>query len=303
LNTLADDARVYAWGPDEGSWGERGNIAMTFRYPMSFDAPVRTLPGRTPWADGQRAALAFADGGSSGIAVASAALDPSGRGGLLLLRSPAETRLFVVEAERAPLEVQGVNEVGLAALDDAVESGDAWYTTQAFGTAVRVYRVQAGRIEVVAELPTGRAGAPRSSVVRSARGGKLAIWAEGEAGSVLYPFDLAHGELEAPLAVPVLGSRPRACAQDENGYLLSVELSVAPLVELVGMSAGVDVSRVTAEVLVGAHEPCLSRLSATTRDVVSVGARQAAADPDVTALTLTEKRAGGRRFELLCGGK
>jgi hypothetical protein len=303
LGTLSDDARVYAWGPDDGSWGERGNIAVTFRHPSSFEPPVRTLLGRTPWADGQRAALAFADGGSSGIAVASAALDPSGRGGLLILRSPAETHLFVIEAQRAPLAVQGVNEVGFAALDDAVQSGDAWYTTQPFGTSVRLYRVRAGRIDVVAELPAGRGGAPLARVVRSARGGSLAIWADGEAGAVLYPVNETSGTLEAPIAVPTMVSRPHACSPDDNGYLLSTELSVAPQVDLLGMPASVDVSRVTAEVLVGASEPCLVRLSATTRDAVTKAVAQPPPDADTVPLTLTEKTSGGRRYELVCGGK
>lgn len=303
LSTLSDDARVYAWGPEDGSWGERGSLQVSFHHPFEFDRPLRTLTGRTPWSDGQRAALAFADGSGAGIAVAAAALDPGGRGGLLLLRSPAEAHLFVVETDRAPQVVQGVSEAGLSALDDGVQSGDAWYTTQPFGAAVRVYRIRAGRIDVVAELPTGAGGVPRSRIVRSASGGQLAVWAEGEAGAVLYPLDVARGALEAPLVVPPLATRPHACSVDANGYVVSQELSVAPQVEVLGMSAGVDISRVTVELLVGAREPCVTRFSATTRDLVGKVVAQPPVDPDSAPLTLVEKREGGRRWELICGGR
>ncbi len=300
LSTLADDARIYAWGPDEGSWGERGNVQIVFRDAASFEVPNRTAIGRTPWPDAQRAALAFAEGGTSGIAVASAAIDPGGKSGLLLLRSPAQTQLFVFEAGRPPLAVQGAAEAGFAALDDVVQSGDAWYTTHLVGTDLRVYRVRGGRMEVAASLPVGRGGAPRVRLVRSARGGQLALWVVAESGSVVYPLDLEGGGLGSPVVVPALASRPPACAPEANGYVISEELTVAPLVDLNDLAGDVDVSRVTAELLVGAQRPCVERLSATTRDAVRSAPSSAKSEPNAAPLTLTEKRAGGRRWEFLC---
>jgi hypothetical protein len=300
LSTLADDARIYAWGPDEGSWGERGNVQIVFRDLASFDVPNRTAVGRTPWPDAQRAALAFADGGTSGIAVASAAIDPGGKSGLLLLRSPAQTHLFAFEAGRPPLAVQGAAEAGFSALDDVVQSSDAWYTTQVVGTDLRVYRIRGGRIDVALSLPVGRGGAPRVRLVRSARGGQLALWVVGESGSVVYPLDLEAGALGAPLAVPALASRPPACAPEANGFVVSEELTVAPRVDLDGLAGDVDVARVTAELLVGAQRPCVERLSATTRDIVRSVPSSGNSQPNAAPLTLTEKRAGGRRWEFLC---
>jgi hypothetical protein len=303
LSTLADDARIYAWGPDDGSWGERGNLQIVFRDGAAFEAPHRTAVGRTPWPDAQRAALAFADGGTSGIAVASAALDASGKSGLLLLRSPAQTHLFVFEAGRPPLAVQGASEAGFAALDDVVQRGDAWYTTQLIGTDLRVYRVRGGRIDVAATLPLGRGGAPRARIVRSARGGQLGLWVAGESGSVVYPFDVESGALGTPIAVPALASRPPVCAPEANGYVVSEELTIAPLLVLDGLTGDVDVSRVTAELLVGAQRPCIERLAATTRDQVRAAPSSGRLEPNAAPFNLTEKRAGGRRWELICAAR
>ncbi len=302
LATLADEARVYVWGPEEGSWAERGNLQLVFRDAASFDAPSWTAVVRTPWPDARRAALAFADGGGSGIAVASVALDPGGKSGLFQLRSPAETRLFAFEAERPPVSIQDASAAGLSAIDDVVRSGDAWYTTQPFGANVRVYRVRAGRMEVAAELPLGRGAAPRVRVVRSARGEQVGVWASGEAGQVVYPLDVARGTLGTPYTVPVLSGRPAPCAAEANGYVVSEELSVAPYVAVEGVQGDVDLTRVTAELLVGGHAPCVTRLSATTRDAVRIasGAARPPSVRDAMPLTLMERRAGGRRWELLC---
>jgi hypothetical protein len=300
LGSHLEQARLYASGPTEGSWGERGKLQVAFVDPFSIEA-VRVSPvARPPWGDARRAALAFGDQGQSGISHLYSALDPSREGGLVLLRSSSGVDLFVFDRERAPETVRGAEELGLGSLEDAVRVGEAWFTLQRVGSSLRVLRIRGGRIEELTSLQLGRGEAPWARIVRTVGGEGLGLFAEGEAGRVVYPIDPRHGSLGTPLKIPRLGAQPRPCADAADGYLLTAELSPLPNLSLAGTMHPVDVSRVTAQVVVGGPEVCVAELSASTRDLVQISQAPMREEDAALTLTVTEQRGGGRRWEMMC---
>lgn len=300
LGSHLERARLYAWGPKEAGWGERGRVRVAFVNPFSVDPVVVTPPGRAPWSDGRRAGVTFGSDGQSGASHLYVALDPSYEGGLALLRSSSETVLFVFEKDRGPTAVRGSAVSGLNGLEDAVKVGDSWFTVQRVGTSVRLLRVRGGQLEELDAWSLGRGEAPWIRLVRSVGGRQLALWVEGGAGRVVYPVDPESGALRDGVHVPSLGREPRLCPEGVEGYLLTMELSPSPQVSISGTQHLVEVARVTGQLVVGGFEPCVLQLSASTRDPVQVTAPQRTLERDTLTLTVTEQRPGGRRWEMDC---
>lgn len=300
LSSHLERARLYAWGPKEAGWGERGRVRVVFVNPFSIDPVVVTPPGRAPWSDGRRAGVTFGSDGQSGAAHLYVAVDPSHEGGLALLRSSSETTLFVFEKDRGPAAVRGSAVFGLNGLEDAVKVGDAWFTVQRVGTSVRLLRIRGGQLEELDAWPLGRGEAPWIRLVRSVGGRQLGLWVEGGAGRVVYPVDPESGALRDGVQVPSLGREPRLCPEGVEGYLLTMELSPSPQVSISGTQQLVDVARVTGQLVVGGFEPCVLQLSASTRDPVQVTAPPPAVESDALTLTVTEQRPGGRRWQMDC---
>src|SRR5690606_22028075 len=140
-------ARLYAWGPKEAGWGDRGRVRMAFVNPFSLDPVVLTPPARAPCNDGRRAGAAYARDGQPGAPHLYVALDPSHGRGRAPLRSSSETPLFVFEKDWGPMVVRGAAVLGLNGLEDAVKVGDAWFTIQRVGTSVRLLRVRGGQLD------------------------------------------------------------------------------------------------------------------------------------------------------------
>lgn len=300
LGAHLERARLYASGPREGSWAERGRLQVAFANPFSID-PVRTTPpGRPPWSDARRAALAFGDSGQSGISHVYAGIDPGHEGGLLLLRSASDVDLFVFEKDRAPLPLRGASDLGLNSIEDAVKVGEAWFTLQRVGTSLRVVRARGGQLEELISLPLGRGETPWTRIVRNVGKTALGLWVEGEAGRVVYPLDPESGALGSPIAVPKLGGAARACSDSVEGYVLTTEVSPLPHVTVSGTKQPVDLHRITAQLVVGGPELCVMDLSAGTRDEVQISGPSAPVDEEAVTMTVTEQRAGGRRWEMMC---
>lgn len=300
LGSHLEQARLYTSGPAEGSWGERGKLQVGFVDPFSIEA-VRLSPiARPPWSDARRAALAFGDQAQSGISHLYSALDPARDGGLMLLRSSSGVDLFVFEAERGPEVVRGAEELGLGALEDAVRVGEAWFTLQRVGSTLRVLRVRGGQIEELTTLQLGRGEAPWARIVRTASGIGLGLFVEGEAGRVVYPIDPRRGDLGAPLRIPKIGAQPRPCADAVDGYVLTTELSPPPNLSVAGTVHPVDLARVTAQLVVGGPEVCVAQLSSSTRDLVQISPSSVREGGALLTMTVTEQRAGGRRWEMMC---
>ncbi len=302
LSSQGKLAQLYAWGPLDGPWGSRGRVQITWLDPFSVEPPQATVPTRAPWQDSRRAEAVFGVGARSGVPSGYAALDPSGDGGLFLLASQGQTLLAAFQKDRPLAFVAGADEVGLNSLSGAVQVGEAWYGVQVSGSNVLLVRVDAGQVEVFGEYPGMRGQSLAVRPVRSVRGDGLGLWVDGDRGWVVYPVDLATGDLGTPVVVSAsdIASRPAACPSDAVGYVISAELSIAPYVEVKEVRHDVDLSRVTAEMVVGVGKPCLSRMSAVTRDLV-VGVKPSSERTEQTIfLTAAEWRDRGRRWELAC---
>ncbi len=301
LGAHLERARLYTWGPREGSWGERGRMQVAFTNPFTIDPVQRTPTTRPVWPDARRAALAFGDGGQTGFSHLHVAFDPTYGGGLLLLRSASEAELYVFEDDRPPVAVRGARELGLNGLEDAVKVGETWFTSQRVGATLRILRVRGGQLEEIGSVGLGRGETPWVRVVRSVSGRHLGLWVEGEAGRIVYSVDPNTAALGDPVRVPKLGRQPRVCSDAVEGYMLTVELAPPPSIEVRGVADSVDLSRITGQLVVGGGDVCVSQLSASTRDAVRiVEAAPSAVAADVAVLTVTEQRDDGRRWEMMC---
>lgn len=301
LGAHLERARLYTWGPREGSWGERGRMQVAFANPFTTEPVLSTPTARPAWPDARRAAVAFGDGGQTGFSHLHVAFDPTYHGGLGLLRSASEAELYVFEDDRPPVAIRGALELGLNALEDAVKVGETWFTTQRVGTTLRILRVRGGHLEEIGSVSLGRGETPWARLVRSVSGDHLGLWVEGGAGRVVYSVDPNTATLGAPTSVPRLGRQLRVCSEDVEGYLLVVELSPPPSIEVRGTTESVDLSRVTGQLVVGGGDVCVSQLSASTRDPVRIVERASSAPrTDVAVLTVTEQRDDGRRWEMIC---
>jgi hypothetical protein len=169
------------------------------------------------------------------------------------------------------------------------------------GQTLRVFRIDGASLTSIGEYTdvVPRADLPR--LVPSTRSEGVGLWVR--AGNYfLYPLDPRTGELDAPIEIPAdaLGTMPRACADDEDGYAVGDALSLAPRIDLYGtqFQAG---NGIEVRLVVSGHEMCVDGIAAPVGGVSS-GPRPAPERKPAPGVRLivTDPRPGGSRRPFQC---
>jgi hypothetical protein len=301
--------RVYAYGPRGGDWSKVGSLSIAFADRFAVKQGVRqTSSARSPWPDSATAADALGAEPSTSSAGLAAALDPSGSSGALLLTSRGTIELFVFEAGRVPLRVPNVGRLGMGSRVAGVvktKTGVFLGSYDENSRAFRIYRVTGQDLDVVLEvtdIPPPRGA--NAELVRSSTGDALGIWIRGT-GWFVHPVDLENARVEAPyvLTPAQLASMPEPCADAAEGFVLTGAIAPDPYADL---PAGISARGFEGRFRVSAFGVCLDALAAQgevsaagSSNKAALTALRATGRPTVP-VALTERKALGRRVELLC---
>ena len=160
--------------------------------------------------------------------------DPRAHAGLFIVNVRGVSELFLVEAGKDIVKLKTAGATGVVS-SFARAGTNSYVGALGEGQTLRVYRVEASSLALVGDYAdvVPRADLPR--LAPSTRGDGLGLWVR--AGNYyLYPLDPRTGELDAPIEIPAdaLGTMPRACSADEDGYVVGDALSLAPRIDLYG---------------------------------------------------------------------
>jgi hypothetical protein len=244
--------RVYAWGPKSGDWDQAGRWEIRWQWPFGGWPEIRsTATAQAPWS-GLDAARRWMGIGAGPTTWALATGDDADHALLLGRRasvSPATTDVFVLESERAPVEVRRPTGDPFLDVDAAIRVAGRWYvaTPQAPGelAATVVWLVEGSGGREIARIP--RAGPEPRSQLRLARrsdGRALGLVVDGPtdggaaAGSMMrwvLSVDLESGALgdPEPLAPAELADRAvTLCSGEEPGWDVDLPFMGAVLVQI-----------------------------------------------------------------------
>jgi hypothetical protein len=308
---------VYAAGPRDGVWSNRGKWVVRVADPYELESPVwSTAVSPTPWADLVPAALAFGHNiyGPPNPTL-SVAIDPEGNGGVLFMHVPTTgTEAYLLQANQVLRRIDD-DGAGLTSATSFVELGDRSFIG-VDGDVFRIFEVQGGRAKEFGRYPkrVGDAGkaALRVQVVRSARGTRLGLWIRASKlrGSrtsyFVHEVDPTTGALSSPLVVTpaALGKLPPACGADADGWLLEGPPPVSPYIEQPSDLPSPP-RDIRARLIVNPNGICTTGLFAETDIAIPTRTRQAGAwnssqsEPG-PLLTLSDRSDPGRRWELRC---
>ena len=178
---------------------------------------------------------------------------------------------------------------------------DAWYGASFNENhAFTLSRISGSRVERLAEYPDPARDLASATLVRGVRGEELGIWVTGR-GWYLYPIDPVSHALRAPLYASAadLAEMPALCAPDADGFLLSGSPSLEPSLRFPRGGEEVVARRVEAQFVWSARGLCTRALAADT-DVAIKRSTTATKAANAVPLTLTERRAQGRRWAYMC---
>lgn len=225
---------------------------------------------------------------------------------MLSVTARGTTDLFAAEEDRAPQLLVNASRSGIGTVTSAVRVNGSFYVSaQEDGRSFRVYALESGQARLVgqySDVAVGRSVTP--TLVRSTRGDALAIWARGS-GWYLYPIDAATGSVDRAIEVRAteLSRMPRACAPDEEGYLVDGPVGIDPYADFVG-APDVAARAFEGRFVVSAHGICLSELAARAEHTLDESVSSAKAGPSTAQgsvpLVVTDRNAGGRRHGFRC---
>jgi hypothetical protein len=230
--------------------------------------------------------------------------DPDGRGAFWAIEDASTRRYYLVEPAHPAVELADLDGREPRRITDAVRLVDGWYL---LGTEPnpRLYVVADGRSRVVSEVdPRAQLGASRLRMLGTrshTQLGYLALSARARSNDVewlVYPVDLHTGNILAPVRVPVA---LRACAPDENGWVLEANLDLVADAMLPSTSHAVS-ARATGRFLLSESGLCIERMllrgaSNTPRRPISRGVHQLERERDVLGRFEDEL---GRDSDALC---
>lgn len=311
----------YVWGARGASWDRVGRFQMRALDRFSLDHAIwSTAPTRSPWDDMSQAAQAFGVGSYSGAPNWSAMLDPSGRGGVVLINPPSSpAELFLVDEGRSAIKVEGVGKQGLSSLGGVVKLGSTWYVGSEYSSSeFRVFRIEGSRMQLLGRFPTRVAsqasGAVATLLVRNARGDALGILAKPQltgasSSTFVFPIDLQTHEAGAPLELTAsaLASALPCGDDDDDGWLIEDQPSPPPYMDFVGDADGLRVrNSIAARVLASAHGVCIDSLAAEADSQVPARLHAPAggiagwARGRQTVTLVVSGRGGGARWGFRC---
>ena len=249
-------ARVYAVGPKSGDW-DASNAQWQVRWAAPFggwDKVKSSALGVAPahLLDVSRLSVGAYYGSYTQYALVASA---DGNRALLTARksSNAELSLFVLESDRAPIEVRRENNEPLGTLEAAIHTAGAWYLATnepAPFQQTLVFRVDGSIARLVARMPRA-VGEVRNGSVRFASHsvtGMPALVVDGQPGPDsssprrwLLAIDSDAGALAEPLLLGTADAVERApilaCNDDAPGWLFDATTALPIVVEVGGARA------------------------------------------------------------------
>ncbi|HET9958645.1 MAG TPA: hypothetical protein VFQ61_29330 [Polyangiaceae bacterium] len=301
--------RAYAWAAKGADFKKAGRFAVSVldRY-RTTQGVWSTAFAPSPWSDVAQVSELFGYDGATPSAWR-VLLDPGGRAGVLSVSVRGNTDLFAVEENLAPTYLGSGSRQGITSLSSAVKLGTIYYVaTYEDPRTLRIFQVSEGRTKLVGrytDLPEGRGVS--MSLVRSAAGDALGLWARSGAGWYVFPIDLATGRAGAPTEVDSasLSKLPRSCAVDEEGYLLDGPVGVEPYVDFVGAADRMSAHGYVGRFILGQRDICLSELSAIADGAVdrrlTPEAKSAPEQQMRVPMTVVDRTEHGRRWGFRCG--
>ncbi|HEU5076513.1 MAG TPA: hypothetical protein VFU02_20120 [Polyangiaceae bacterium] len=300
--------QAYVWGQRGADWSRTGVLALRVLDRFAAQNGVWSSEiTRSPWPDELSAAAAFGQsiGGSS--ASWQYESEASGREGLLLVRQPSQTELFIVAEGRAVTRIRGAD--GLVRTSGVVRLGSSWHFGAPTVGGFSVYKIVGDQVTLVNTYPFDeeRSGSRTPRLVRNTDADALAIVLDATSHYV-YPVNVLYGSLDAPLRIaPVEFSKlPPRCAADENGFVFTDAISVAPFVELMGRAAAVNATRIEARFIATATGLCVEGLAALASAVLPEplerGVAPVLGDSNglPVPMVLSEQGAASRRWRFEC---
>jgi hypothetical protein len=309
-------ARGYAWGGRDAAWDRTGTwlVRVADRFSVRH-AIWSTSPSRTPFADAGSAAEAFGSEPTHRITNEwRVALDPVDDGGLLFMRTGADTSLAVIERDRAITVVRNANEFPLDEANGTVKVGGRWYMGSVPAPrSFQILAIDAGVLSTVATYP--RYTDDRDArLVRSVHGDALGIWVigRGQHGSrsggdnwFVYPLGPDAREAGPPVVIDhgALSRAPSPCEPDEDGWVIPYSISPSiTKIDFSGTNEPPSLARLEARLVVHDGAVCLDALAAQVdggpeRDTFSP--RASAKQKRSVELALTD-RATDKRLGFRC---
>jgi hypothetical protein len=226
--------------------------------------------------------------------------DPLAHAGLFVANVRGTSDLFLVEEGKDIVKLKTSGATGV--VSSFARAGRSSYVG-ALGEnqTLRVYRVEASALSLVGDYAdvVPRADLPRLAPSKRSEG--LALWVR--AGNYyLYPLDPRTGALDAPIEIPAdaLGTMPRPCNADEDGYVIGDALSLAPRIDLAGAPFQVG-NGIEVRLIASASDVCVDGISAP----VGGAAVRSRPPPERkttpgASLVVNDPRPGGARRAFRC---
>jgi len=304
-----DRVQAYVWGQRGADWGRTGVFAVRVLDRFAVKNGVWSSEvTRSPWADELSAAAAFGQSIGGSAASWQYESEVSGREGLLLVRQPAQTDLFIVSEGRAVTPIRGAG--ALVRTAGVAKLGSSWHFGAPTADGFAVYRIVGDQLSLVNVYPydedrTSLRVPPR--LIRNTDADAVAILLDATS-QYIYPINLLDGSLQTPLSVTPaeFAKLPPRCTGDENGFVFTDAVKVAPFVELMGGAAAANATRIEARFITTETGVCVDVLGALASAVLpeslqrGTPPRSAAAPGIPLPMVLSEQGAASRRWGFEC---
>jgi hypothetical protein len=261
---------------------------------------------RSPWSDELSAAAAFGEGVAGGTTSWQFELEPSGREGLLLVRQPSQSQLFIVAEGRAITPIRGGD--AISRTSGVVRLGSSWHIGAPTSAGFSVFKLVGDQLKLLQSYPFEEDAARMvPQLVRNRNADALGILLDAQS-KYIYPINLWDGSLQSPLMVTpaALASLPANCEADDSGFVFTDLVNIAPFVELMGEAGAVNASRVEARLSTLGQGVCVDSLAARASAVLPeslarAGTRAPARPPRAPVpMVLSEEGSASRRWHFNC---
>jgi hypothetical protein len=181
----------------------------------------------------------------------------------LLTMSKGLLELYFVQEGRPITSVKTKSAVGVVT-SVAFAGGRLWVSALGEGRSLRLFRLEAGTLELVGEFPDIGSRAEVPTLAPATRGDGIAVWLH-EVDYFLYPFDPRTRRFDPPIVTRArnLAQMPPSCTTGEDGYVVGDALSLEPNVELNGVTDGAATGNgIEVRLIVGPSRLCVEGISA-----------------------------------------
>jgi hypothetical protein len=253
--------RAYIWGPAGDAWARQARWQIRVRDPYRVEGGIwSTAPSTVPWVRAEQAADVFGRSLTGPPSTFRLLSDPLRHVALLVVTLRGSQDLFLLEEGRAITKLSSAGSLGIIS-GFAMAGSRAYVGALAESRAFRIYRVEAGGLSLVTELPdiTSRADPPL--LAPALHGDALGLWVHST-HHFLYPLDPSGGRVDAPIVVraSALSRMPSGCSASEDGYVVGDALSLEPSFDLSGDARVANGSEV--RLVVSPNRVCVDGLAA-----------------------------------------